>query len=400
MNLLYVTWDGPTSTYLESLFFPIFQALQHWGIRTHVVQLSWGVETFRGRVEAAAARHSVSWEVHPIPRRPLQAATVAAIALGALHVSRATRRVRADVVMPRSHIPAAIALAAHSWRPKPMLVWDSDGLVPDERADFGQWSRGGLNYRLFRRVELAMVRSAAATITRTAPAASILAERTGRTPAEFHVVPNGKDPECFHPGTPLERMAVRQQLGVTCDAPLLAHVGSLGAQYHLPRALAVFARVRARLPAAHMLILTGSVDEARACVRLAGLPSANVTINCVEPGAVGTLLRACDGGFAFREPSLSQRAVCPIKVAEYLLSGVPVLGNRGIGDLDHHLGDSDAAILAADLGEHSLELLARRFVEEVWPGRELRRDACRAVGLRWYSLDACARGYARALGVA
>lgn len=399
MNLLYVTWDGPSSTYLESLFLPIFEALRSWGVFTHVLQLSWATETFLERVEAAATRHGVTIEVHSVPRRPLQAATAAAIALGAIHVGRAVKRLSADVLVPRSHIPAAIALTAQSWRPVRRLVWDSDGLVPDERADFGQWSREGPTYKVFRRVEQAIVRTADATITRTIRAAAILAERTGRSLDDFQIVPNGKDPHRFHPGTTADRLMTRQRLGVPPDAPLLTHVGSVGPQYHLPKALAVFNRIRTRLPQAHMLILTGSLDAAATYVRQARLPISAVSIDCVEPGQVGNLLPACDAGFAFREPSFSQRAVCPIKVAEYLLSGVPVLGNRGVGDLDAHLGNSDAAILSDGLGALSLGDLADRFVEEMWPNRESRRQACRAVGLRWHSLQACVRGYARALGV-
>lgn len=399
MNLLYLTWDSPSSTYLESLFFPIFGALRTHGIRTHVLYLSWDLDSLRARAEASAAHHQVGLELHAIPRRPLQAASAAAVALGALHLARAVRRSHIDIVMPRSHIPAAIALVARPMVPRVKLVWDSDGLMPDERVDFGWWPRDGLNYRVLRRVESAMIRSASTTITRTTGAAKILAERTGRQEDQFQVVPNGKDSATFSPGTAADRLEARRQLNVHPDVPLFTHVGSIGPQYHLPRALEVLKRVRVELPTARMLILTGALDEAREIVERSGLPPGVVIVQRAEPDAVGALLRACDGGFAFREPTLSQLAVCPIKVAEYLLSGVPVIGNRGVGDVERHLEGTDAGLLATTLDDDSLAGLARRFVDDVWPNREVRREACRAVGLQWYSLHLCAAGYARAVAM-
>ena len=32
INVLYITWDGPTATYLEGLFLPIFTGLKNYGI--------------------------------------------------------------------------------------------------------------------------------------------------------------------------------------------------------------------------------------------------------------------------------------------------------------------------------------------------------------------------------
>jgi glycosyltransferase involved in cell wall biosynthesis len=400
VRLLYVTWDGPENNYLDALFFPIFERLRRVGVQTHVVQFSWDLESFRERTATSAAHYGVTWEVHAVPRRPLHLATAAAVSLGAVVVARSARKHRADVLMPRSHIPAAIALTANRLVGRARLVWDSDGLVPDERAEFGGWSRRGPVYLGFRALERHMVRRSATVLTRTTHAAEILAGRAGLAPDRFVVVSNGKDPDHFSPGTPEQREAVRAELGVPAGAPLVAHVGSLGPQYRCPEMLQTFLRIRQRLPGAFLLLLTSATDVARRLVRDAGLPDGSVAVLQVPASDVPRYVRACDAGFAFREPSLSQRAVCPIKVAEYLLCGVPVLSNRGVGDLERQLTDSTVGLLAADLSPKSLDELTERFVSSVWPQRESARARARALGLEHYSLDACANGYARALGLA
>ncbi len=158
-----------------------------------------------------------------------------------------------------------------------------------------------------------------------------------------------------------------------------------------------FLRVRDRLPGAHLLLLTGASELARTLVREVGLPTGAATVLRVDAADVPRYVRACDGGFAFREPSLSQRAVCPIKVAEYLLCGVPVLANRGVGDLERQLTDSSVGLLAGELSSSALSELAERFVSSAWPRREVVRETARTLGLQHYSLDACANGYARSL---
>lgn len=400
MRLLYVTWDGPANNYLEALFFPIFGHLTRQGVRTHVVQFSWDLHLFRERTAVSAAQYGVTWEVHAVPRRPLHLATAAAVTLGAAVVARAARNQQADVLMPRSHIPAAIALTAHRLAGRPRLVWDSDGLVPDERADFGGWSRQGPVYLGFRALERRMIRRSATVLTRTTHAAEILGERAGLPLERFVVVSNGKDPAHFNPGTPEQRQAVRAELGVPAGAPLLAHVGSLGPQYRAQEMLQTFLRIRERLAGAHLLLLTGATDVAQALVRDARLLPGAATVLRVPARDVPRYVRACDAGFAFREPSLSQRAVCPIKVAEYLLCGVPVLSNRGIGDLERQLTDTTVGLLADDFSPGSLGALTERFVSSVWPQRDSARKRARTLGLDHYSLDACAGGYARALRLA
>ncbi|MCC6338266.1 MAG: glycosyltransferase [Myxococcales bacterium] len=396
MKALYVTWDGPDQPYLESLFFPLFEAAGRAGVSVHVAQFSWGEARVFEEREAVAARHGITYEYHRVPRRPLQLATAAAIAAGALHVAKAVRARSVEVVVPRSHIPAAMVLAATPLLPPVAIAWDSDGLVPDERADFGSWRRDGVNYRLFRAVERAMLRRAEATLTRTRAAAALFRERVPSLDAsKLHVVPNGKDVDQFSPGASADRSTVRRALGLTPEQLIVVYAGSIGPQYH-PQAMAeVFRQVQARVPNAHFLVLTGAADAVRGALREAGVDR-GFTIRRVPPGDVPGLLAAADVGLAFREPALSMRGVCPIKVAEYLLCGVPVVANTGVGDLDAQLS-ADVAHLCPDFNAASLRAAADFVVDSARARRDELRSACRAAGVREYSLVRSVDGYVSAL---
>jgi glycosyltransferase involved in cell wall biosynthesis len=397
IDLLYVTWDGPGSHYLESLFLPALEALAPYGIRATVLQFSWDIGPWAEATSRAAASRGIGYVVRSVPRWPLQAATAAAIGYGAFHVASVARRLRAGVIMPRSHIPAAMVLAATPALPHARIVWDSDGLMPEERVEFAGWKPTGLQYRAFRQLERATVRKAALTLTRTAAARELLAERARVDSTCFMVVPNGKDPGQFRPGTPEERREGRLALGVPFDAPVLAYVGSIGPQYRLPEMLQVFQHVRARRPETRFVVLSAGVDGVRAAAAAAGIPADALVVRAVPADGVPRLLRACDVGFALRQPSVSQRAVCPIKVGEYLLSGVPVLANRGVGDLDERFGSARAVAFARDFSKDELAGLAAAVTERFLPDREAMREDARTLGLDHYSLAASARGYARAI---
>jgi len=110
------------------------------------------------------------------------------------------------------------------------------------------------------------------------------------------------------------------------------------------------------------------------------------------PKEVASLVAAADLGIAFRTPTVSQQAVAPIKVGEYLLCGVPVLSTRGIGDLDAQLGPSEARLISS-LSDADLRAAARWLLKHVLPNRAAYRHSCRQAGIRHFALDRSVEEY-------
>jgi glycosyltransferase involved in cell wall biosynthesis len=63
---------------------------------------------------------------------------------------------------------------------------------------------------------------------------------------------------------------------------------------------------------------------------------------------VPALLRTARALLFFRRPSPANAASCPTKLAEALASGLPVVCNRGIGDLDQLLPQERVGVLLED----------------------------------------------------
>ena len=396
MKLLFISWDGPGPNYHEALFIPIFARSRRPDDEIHLLQYAWGAEGRSASVRVAAQRMGMRYAGRPVWRAPQAAATAGMIAKGALDLARYVRRHEIDVLMPRSLIPAGMALIALRFLPGVGLLFDADGLMADERADFGGWSRKGKPYRILRAVETQAVRRASVVITRTQKAKRILAERAGlEEPGKILVVANGKDDEVFEPGTPAGRATTRRELHLSEHTPLLVYAGSLGPHYHPDRVVALASAVRAKRADMHLLILTGSLEIGRAACVAGGLEASSYTVRQVTPDAVPRYLAAADLGIAFRTASLSQQAVAPIKVGEYLLCGLPVISTSGIGDLDDQI-DPGTGRLLDRLDDETLRAAADWFVGSVVASRENYRARCRTRGLEHFSLAAAASEYQRA----
>ena len=156
------------------------------------------------------------------------------------------------------------------------------------------------------------------------------------------------------------------------------------------------AAVQAERPDAHLLILTGSPEVADEAARGAGARRRRATPSgAFRRRTCRATSRRPISALAFRTASLSQQAVAPIKVGEYLLCGLPVLSTSGIGDLDDQL-DATTGRLLGSLDDATLEAAAAWFTEEVLPARERYRAACRERGLEHFSLERSAEQYREA----
>lgn len=398
MNVAFISWDGPDQNYMESLFLPIFGAASDRDLRFSVLQFTWGPQEIQDSIEAAASRLGIHYESRTVLRRPLQAATAAMIFRGAASIIRHARRHNTQVLMPRAIIPAAMCLLAMPLLPGVRLFFDTDGFMADERVDFQGWDPEGPVYKLFRRIEAAASRKADAVMARTHRGKAILLERAGPgvDPEQFFVIPNAKDPDHFSPGSPEDRATTRQREGIAPDAPWLVYAGSLGPQYFPDSIFTFYEALLARRLDSRLTILTGHEDIARSILEARGLDPELITIKRVHPDQVPPILAAADLGIAFRAPTFSQQGVCPIKVAEYLLCGLPVIATYGVGDIDEVLAPSkdteqnapSVGILLSDteLDGAGFSQAVDQFLGDILPRRDFYRENCRQRGLSHFGL--------------
>lgn len=380
-HILFVTWDGPQVSYLESLFIPIFERLQEHCIQTSILQFAWGNET---RAEAACRAAGLAYRRVDIWRRFGALGAAATAIAGRFAVRQAILDWNPTILMPRS-LFAGLAVLASGARNEALILFDADGLTADERRESGC---GAATYRALLAIERAAVRSSCHSLVRTEAAAQILAQRADVGREHFTVVANGRDPKLFKPADAPGRLRLRRELGVADDAILLVYAGSAGPQYRLGDVARLVAGLRSRYPKIQLLVLSGEHDAAK---RALGDEGDRAIFRSITPAEVPAYLSAADAGISLRTESLAMRGVAPVKIGEYLLCGLLVIGTPGIGDTEAAL-DSGMMIDAGLQPTEIANWLAGRIAN-----REGSAASARAIGLQNFSIDRSVQDYRAAV---
>jgi len=158
----------------------------------------------------------------------------------------------------------------------------------------------------------------------------------------------------------VDRRALRSELGLAEGETSFVYSGSLAAWQCVGPAARLFGGIRERRPGARLALLTHDLAGGRKLAESAGVPDA--IVRSLSPGETRRTLPAFDAAFLLREDSIVNRVAAPVKFAEYLSAGLPVVLTEGIGDAsglvrEHGLGvvlpgatdEGNAARVAAGL---------------------------------------------------
>lgn len=261
----------------------------------------------------------------------------------------------------------------------PTVLWNlrTSGLDPAETAGTTRW-----------------VQTACARLSRIVPRRILCASAEtaryhhglGYSATIMEIIPNGFDTTRFRPD-PVTRAALRRQLGVSTDTPLLGHLGRWDPQKDHRTLIRAFGRVHRALPGARFLLAGTAVDTANPdLVRL--IVEAGLGRVCHLLGerddpehiypALDLLLSSSYGeGF-------------PNVLGEAMACGLPCVVTRA-GDSAEIVGDTGIAVPVRDpraLADAALELLAKPVDVRNALGAAARRRVERE-----YALDAVVSRY-------
>lgn len=423
-NILFITWDGPQTSYMEGLFMPIFQEIAKQGdYKFHVVQFTWAEDKKIAHTQAAADKMGITYAAWPVLRKPnVSIGSLLTVLTAAGKIKKYIRENNIHIVMPRSTFPAMIVnqinspFASHAFFPfrglrgasffpfrglrggkvpfrgfRGKLIFDADGLPIEERIDFAGLKKESFQYKLMKSAETKMLKCADAVITRSQKAIDIHIANIGESyRSKFSVVFNGRDKNLFA-YNPEWREKVRQELGLK-DELLFVYAGSLGPQYCLNEMLEIF-QAYAENHLTKFLILTGNTEFAEQ-----NIPTelkAHVILKSVPAEKVSFYLNGGDVAFGLRKPTFSMQGVAPIKLGEYLLCGLPVIASKGIGDTEKILENFEECYLY----DHSVGLLPqieqiKNFVEKAIFAN---RNKIAQKAQHYFSLEAAAESYLKAI---
>src|SRR3989454_12780699 len=79
-----------------------------------------------------------------------------------------------------------------------------------------------------------------------------------------------------------------------------------------------------------------------------GIAQENFLVTQVTPREVPRYLKVADIAISFIKACYSKQSSSPTKIAEYLASGLPVVCNAGVGDVDDAIVGSNAGVIVRE----------------------------------------------------
>lgn len=391
-KILFITWDGPQTSYMEGLFMPIFNEIKKTEVvEYHVLQFTWAKEEKIRKIKESASGFGINYSAVPIYRKPVAIiGSLITVFRGINIIRNYIKKHQIEIVMPRSTMPAVMVNRLNTKNIK--VIFDADGLPLEERVDFSGLSKKSRQYIWLKDEEAKLLKTADGVLTRSQKSIEVHLKTVGEHyRGKFSVVFNGRDIKVFQRDS-AERLKIRQQLGFSSKEKIFVYCGSLGPQYGWEEMIAVFEEYHNKDKASKFLILTGNKEFAeerlpsslKECVKIMSVPFADVP----------KYLNAADIAFAIRKPTFSMQGVAPIKLGEYLLMGLPTIASAGIGDTEAIIGQMTNCFLFNHANSQAIEDAVSFALST---GNYGSGETIRKTALDYFSLEKSAESYISAL---
>lgn len=390
-NILFITWDGPQTTYMEGLFMPIFNQIQkEKKYRFHVIQFTWGSHERILITQKKAVDFDINFTSKKIHRNPnALIGSFYTLVNGVSFLKKYLEKNEIDIIMPRSIMPSIMVNRINNKKYK--ILFDADGLPIEERVDFSGLKKNSILYKIYKKEEKSMLINADAVITRSQKAISFHISTIGDNFKDnFFVVVNGRDSQFFKADINLNNQT-REELNIKKDTKVFIYSGSLGPQYGWEIMIKIFKKYLQINYNSIFLIITGNLEFA--AKRIPAALQNHIIIKSAPFADIPKYLSIGDIAFAIREPKPSMKGVAPIKLGEYLLTGIPTIASARIGDTEDLLKDKNFCFIYEHDSINSLE----NSLKFILKTGELNKEEIQKFGINNFSIEVSAASYSKAL---
>jgi glycosyltransferase involved in cell wall biosynthesis len=128
------------------------------------------------------------------------------------------------------------------------------------------------------------------------------------------------------------RAELRKSWGVGDNEVVVVYSGTTAAYQHLEDLTIPFMKkLAASNPRVKLAFFSSQVDKIKTMLSAAGVDMKKVLLKSFQQNEVAAALTACDAGILIRKPTLVNRVANPVKIAEYLAAGLPIIIEKGVG---------------------------------------------------------------------
>lgn len=396
MKILFISYNGALEPLIKSQAIPYLDGLSRKGVKCVLLTFEKRLIDKKHFKEATKnlkielKNKNIEWYYLKYHKRPTLPATFSDLLVGFIVSSWIIIYKRIDIVHARACIAGAIGYAAARITSRKFLL-DERGLMAEEYADGNMWKRGGFLYSATLFVEKRLLRKSDAVIVLTENIRNFLLSTSYLYPVsqskkrEIAVIPCCVDLRLFNIRCVPDRLFIQNNRME--GKFVILYSGSLGTWYLLKEMIDFFQCAKEIIKNAHFLFLT-HYDHSHILNlwRKNDLSIDDLTIKSTSYNDISKLMRIADCGIFFIKPSLSKRSSCPIKFAEYLACGLPVVLNLNVGDTDKILERNKVGVVIKVFNREEYVICARDL-QEMMKSRDSLINRCYNTAKSLFSLD-------------
>jgi glycosyltransferase involved in cell wall biosynthesis len=397
IKTLYLCYFGLREPLVQTQVLPYLREIKKGGTGISILTFepnpkeNWTAEQIKTEKQKLADE-DIEWNFLTYHKRPSAPATLFDILCGAWFAWKKIRREKIDILHARVHVPATMGALARKFTfgKKPKLLFDIRGFFPEEYTDAGVWKENGWLYKSVKKVEKWLFKESDGFVVLTENARKILFPESAETGFDkfkrpVEVIPCCVNLKRFESANNDSRNEMRKQLNAE-NRFVVTYVGSFGGWYLTDAMADFFKAAKEKNADSFALILTQSNPEMISdLLKNRGLTDKDFYIAKVSPSEIPKYLSAADAAISFIKPCFSKLSSSPTKIAEYLISGVPVISNRGVGDVAELIEQNKVGAVLADFDEKSY-FAALTELENLEKSSDLREN-CRETARNEFDLE-------------
>lgn len=368
MKVLYISYDGLTDALGQSQILPYLIHLSKFNYEIHIISLEKQDKFYRCKnsIEKKLQSTSILW--HPLiyqKKIPLISQYINVLKLKKKAFELAQKNIF-HIVHCRSYLPMFVGLKLKK-KYLAKLIFDIRGFWVDERIEGQIWSLNNpfyfLLYKYFKYKEKKFFQHADYIVSLTHKAKKYIQKNyTNISPIE--VIPCCYDPDLFNIDNIDEqrKLEILNVLLLTKNDFIIGYLGSLGTWYLTDKMMELFNLIINKIPNAKFLFISNDNGlELHKYITQFNIPKKNVIIVSANREEVPEYLSILNLSVFFIKPSFSKIASSPTKFGELLAMGIPVITNKGIGDLDEQVETNNLGALVKDFNKEEFDKIIQNI---------------------------------------
>ncbi len=340
MTILYITYDGLLDPLGPSQILPYVKDISKHQNEVVVISFEKSERLLQGKDALLSELQN-----YPITWKPLLFTKGLGFLGKLLDLNRmylkafiVTCKYNIKIVHTRSHPPAQVGLFVKRIT-RAKFIFDFRGLWVDERVDKGGWDLNlffhRLQYKYYKRVERKLLAQSDHVVVLTDKVVDEVIKLGAIEKSRITVIPCCADYKHFPLATDTHKIDARIALGIPTDTFVLGYLGSIGRMYLMDRFFHLFKLAVSVRKDCHTLLITRDTSALKQLMKSHLTPelSSRVHVKSASRDEVPVLLPAIDVMVSFILSTYARQGASPTKMAECFATGIPVIANPGVGDV-------------------------------------------------------------------